>query len=133
LKPENKLIKFSGSRKYIREVLDRYNKPGSGNKVLPVISNVELNKGIKAAGRIAGINQPVKIQICNGNEKLTRNIPKYKLLSTKVAGNTFIFHSLRLGLPLQYILSMTGLKTLYGINKFYNLSNNDAAKKLSVN
>ena len=133
LKPENQLIQFSGSKKYIREILDRYNKPGSGKKVLPVISNVELNRRIKAAGRIAGINQPVKIQICNGNEKLTRNIPKYKLLSTKIAGNTFIFHSLRLALPLQYILSMTGLKTFYGINKFYNLPNSDSAKKLSVN
>jgi integrase len=132
LKPESQIIQFSGSAKYLQEILGRYNKPGSGKKFLPVISNVELNRRIKAAGKIAGIDQPVKIQICSGNEKLTRNVPKYKLLSTKVAGNTFIFHSLRLGLPLQYILRMTGLKTFYGINKFYNLSNTDVADKPEV-
>jgi len=111
--------------RYAQEILARYKESGSGRRGLPEISNVDINKRIKAAGRIAGINQPVKIQIYKGYEKLLREIPKYQLFSTKVARNTFIFHALRLGFPLQVILRITGLKTFHGIRKFYDFLNNE--------
>jgi len=124
-KPTVHKIRSVPFNKYIKEILDRYNQSGFNMNGLPDIRNVNMNRYIKVAGRSAGLYQPVKIQIHNGQEKLTRDIPKYKLLSTKLARNTFIFHSLRLGLPLQHILTVTGLKTLYGIRKFYNSSINN--------
>ena len=117
---ENREILSIPFSKYIQEILNRYNRNRTVNNILPDISNVNMNRYIKAVGRLAGINQPVKIQIYKGLEKLTREIPKYKLFSTKVARNTFIFHSLRFGMPLQNILNITGLKTLHGIRKFVN-------------
>ena len=110
---------------YAQEILDRYKESSSGNRILPEISNVEMNKRIKTVGRIAGINQPVRIQIIKGYEKLAREVPKYHLLSTKVARNTFIFNALRLGLPLQTIMRITGLKTFHSINKFYDFTKNE--------
>ncbi len=111
---------------YAQEIFNRYKENSPGNRILPEISNADMNKYIKAVGRMAGINQPVNIQINKGFERLTREIPKYQLLSTKVARNTFIFHALRLGLPLQIIMRITGLKTLNSINKFYDFSNNES-------
>jgi hypothetical protein len=120
-KPKVRNLKSTPFDKYIMEIQERYNQAGSGGNGLPDIRSVNINRLIKIAGRNAGLYQPVKIQICNGYEKLFRDIPKYKLLSTRLARNTFIFHSLRLGLPIQHILSVTGLKTLYGIRRFYNI------------
>lgn len=119
--PESYNIRSVPFNKYIREILERYYQTGSNRNGLPDIRNVNMNRYIKAAGRIAGLFQPVRIQILNGHEKLIRDIPKYKILSTRVARNTFIFHSIRLGLPLQYILRATGLKTLYGISRFNSI------------
>lgn len=116
---ENPSVSFS---KYIEEIFNRYNRNIPGNKIFPDIRNAEMNRCIKDMGKVAGINQPVKIQINKGLEKLTREVPKYKLFSTRVARNTFIFHALRLDIPLQHILIMTGLKTLHGIRKFQQLN-----------
>jgi site-specific recombinase XerD len=123
-------IKCTPFDKYLKELLKRYYQEGSGRTGLPDIRNVKMNRLIKTAGRTAGLYQPIKIQICNGHEKRTRDIPKYKLLSTRLARNTFIFHSLRLGLPLQHILSVTGLKTLYGIRRFYNITNSSSKPEI---
>jgi site-specific recombinase XerD len=111
---KNPSVSFS---KYIEEILNRYSRNIPGNKTFPDIRNAEMNRYIKDAGKIAGINRPVKIQIYKGLEKLAREVPKYKLFSTRVARNTFIYHSLRLDIPLQHILNMTGMKTLHGIRK----------------
>ncbi|KPK82774.1 MAG: hypothetical protein AMS27_14025 [Bacteroides sp. SM23_62_1] len=107
-----------GFYQHAQEILGRYGENSTGHRNFPSISIVDMNKRIKAAGRVAGINRPVKIQIVKGHEKLVKEIPKYQLLSTKVARNTFIFHAFRAGLPLQSMMRLTGLKTLYSITKF---------------
>jgi integrase len=107
-------------QKYINDILKRSNCIHDEGSKLSDIRMVNLNRLIKIAGKNAGLFKPVRLQIFQGSEKLTRDIPKYKLLSAKLARNTFIFHSLRIDVPLQYILKITGFKTLYGIRRMLN-------------
>ena len=77
-----------------------------------------VNRLIKKAGKKAGLTSPFKLVTGNENNRETRVVPKYQILSTKVARNSFIVHALKLGISAQAIMQVTGLKTLPVINKF---------------
>ena len=104
--------------RFASEIITRYREKSTGSQIFPEMHIVTLNRLIKKAGRSAGLTGPFRLTMENENEKLVKEVPKYQILSTKVARNSFIVHSLQLGIPMQVIMQITGLKTLSGVNKF---------------
>jgi len=117
--------------KFSAEIIGKYLQTANNGQIFPDLNIITMNRLIKEAGKIAELNESFQIKICSENEKIAREIPKYKMLSTKVARNTFIFHALRLGISLQLIMKFTGLKTIHGIEKFRNESSALSVSEMS--
>jgi site-specific recombinase XerD len=109
---------FVPFNKFSSGIIHKYQKEGAGNQIFPYMHTVTVNRLIKQVGKDAGLTGPFTLTLENENEKQVKEVPKYQILSTKVARNSFIVHALRLGIPLQMIQQVTGLKTLAGVNKF---------------
>ena len=109
---------FIPFNKFSSEIISKYQQESSGSLIFPVMHIVTFNRLIKQVGKTAGLTIPFQLTLENENEKHAKEVPKYQVLSTKVARNSFIVHSLQLGIPIQVIIQITGLKTLTGISKF---------------
>ncbi len=88
-----------------------------GNGCFPVYPNSYFNRLLKQLGRKAGINRFVNLDIHSGTEHGTRQVPKYEILSSKMAVNTFLYNGLRLGVSAEVLAYVTGRKTLAGIDR----------------
>jgi len=109
---------FIPFNKFSSEIISKYQQESSGSQIFPVMHIVTFNRLIKQVGKTAGLTIPFQLTLKNENEKQAKEVPKYQVLSTKVARNSFIVNSLQLGIPIQVIIQITGLKTLTGISKF---------------
>jgi hypothetical protein len=104
--------------KQASEILEAYRgRMYPGGTCFPFYNNPYFNKILKQLGREAGIKQFVKLEIHAGYEKGTRQVPKYEILTSKVAVNTFLFNGLRLGVSAEVLAYVTDQKTLAGIER----------------
>ncbi|HEY5592145.1 MAG TPA: phage integrase SAM-like domain-containing protein [Paludibacter sp.] len=95
--------------KYSKSILNKYKDVHFPNeKVLPVISNVNMNLALKDMGEIVGIDEQQRIVYFKGNERIEEVYPKYKLLSTHCGRRTFIVNALFLGIPAEVVMRWTG-------------------------
>ena len=95
--------------KYSKSILDKYKDVQfKNNKVLPVISNVNMNLHLKDMGDIVGIDEQQRIVYFKGNERIEEVYPKYKLLTTHCGRRTFIVNALFLGIPAEVVMRWTG-------------------------
>jgi Phage integrase SAM-like domain len=67
-----------------KEILECYNYRA------PAISEQEVNRSIKKVCELAGINKLVEVTEDVGGRESTKTIPKYQLITSHVAGKTFI-------------------------------------------
>ena len=65
----------------------------------------------------AEINSFVTVIIYSGNDRVTRQVQKYEIMSSKIAVNTFLFHALRLGISSEVLSFITGSKTTHGVER----------------
>lgn len=99
-------------------ILETYlEKDHPGDSCFPYFPNPYFNKLLKSLGKEAGINRFVNLEVYSGTEHGTRQIPKYEILSSKVAVNTFVFNGLRLGVSPEVLAYVTDQKTLAGIER----------------
>ena len=95
--------------KYSKAILNKYKDIHFENeKVLPVISNVNMNLALKDMGEIVGLNESQRIVYFKGNERIEKVSPKYKLLTTHCGRRTFIVNALFLGIPAEVVMRWTG-------------------------
>lgn len=95
--------------KYSKSILDKYKDVHFPNeKVLPVISNVQMNLHLKDMSEIAGLDEQQRIVYFKGNERIEEVYPKYKLISTHCGRRTFIVNALFLGIPAEVVMRWTG-------------------------
>jgi integrase len=95
--------------KYSKSILAKYsNIVFPDDKVLPVISNQQMNDHLKIMGKVAGITDPQRIVYFKKKERIEEVYPKYKLLTTHCGRRTFIVNSLYLGIPAEVIMKWTG-------------------------
>lgn len=95
--------------KYSKSILDKYKDIQLPNKkVLPVISNVNMNVHLKDMGEIVGFEETQRIVYFKGNERIEEVYPKYKLLTTHCGRRTFIVNALFLGIPAEVVMRWTG-------------------------
>jgi len=79
-------------------------------KDLHQISNQKMNQYLKEAAKIVGINTIVNTP--------TGPIPKYELIQTHTARRSFATNSVLAGIPIQFIMSITGHKTESEFRKY---------------
>ncbi|MDD4993326.1 MAG: site-specific integrase [Paludibacter sp.] len=95
--------------KYSKSILERYNSTHFENdKVLPVISNVNMNLHLKDMGEIVGLDEKQRIVYFKGNERIEEVYSKYELLTTHCGRRTFIVNALYLGIPAEVVMRWTG-------------------------
>ena len=77
-------------------------------------------------GKIAGINRFVNVSSYSGTEEGSRQVPKYEILSSKVAINTFLFNGLKLGISAEVLSFLTERKTFASVDRIRPLLENAA-------
>ena len=100
--------------KIARNYLELYQPDG---RCFPYFRHPDFNRHLKMLGKEAGINSFVTLRIHTGSETGTRQVPKYEVLSSKVAVNTFLFNALKLGISAEVLSFVTGSKTTYGVER----------------
>lgn len=95
--------------KYSKAILDKYkDAPLKNDKVLPVISQQQMNDHLKVMGKVAGIDDPQRIVYFKKRERIEEVHPKYALLTTHCGRRTFVVNALYLGIPSEVIMKWTG-------------------------
>lgn len=56
----------------------------------PKISEQEVNRSIKKVCELAKINKPIEVQENRASKTITKTVPKYELITSHIAGKTFI-------------------------------------------
>jgi integrase len=90
-------------------------------KAFPVISLQKMNDYLKELGKLAGIDEPVKIVHFKNNDRVEEIHPKYAVLSTHCGRRTFIVLALTLGIPLAVIMKWTGHKSYESMKPYIKI------------
>ena len=102
------------SRK-LKTILDKYDWQ------LLTISSQKFNIAIQDICRIAGFDETIQVDKFYGSKKVSKDVPKWKMITSHTARRTFITLSLNKGVPEYLIMQVTGiksLKTLQGYIRF---------------
>lgn len=88
-------------------ILDKY-AWYKGETLLPVPSNQKLNKYLKEAAKMAGLNRRITQVYFMGNTKYEDSCEFWEQMSCHDARRTFVCCSLALGIPPSVVMSCTG-------------------------
>lgn len=97
----------------------------------PKISEQEVNRSIKIVCKEAGLNTPIEIEFTKGGKKLFKYVKKYEVISSHIAGKTFITNAKELwGLDPAEIAAIVrkDLKTM--LNSYFRAPVETATKKM---
>tara|TARA_B110000093_G_scaffold176505_1_gene212106 strand:+ start:425 stop:754 length:330 start_codon:yes stop_codon:yes gene_type:complete len=85
------------------------------------IASQNFNRNIQKISEIAGFDEIIKVDKFYGNKKVSKKVPRWKLIGSHTARRTFITLSAQRNVPHSLIMQVTGkksLKTLQGYIKF---------------
>ena len=111
--------------KRLKAVLDKY-----PDLELPKMSDQKYNDYIKELCKMAEIDTLIPTKSRNGKEKLEIMIPKYELISSHTARRTYITISLKLGVPADMIMKITGHKDRVSFQKYVRFDLEESKKAL---
>ena len=95
--------------KYSKALLDKYRDiPLPRGRALPVISNQKMNEHLKVIGKLAEMNEQIRLVYFKGNNRHEDVYPKHELLTTHCGRRTFVVNALTLGVPAEVIMKWTG-------------------------
>ncbi len=108
-------------------IISRYiDEEGPDGNCFPHYRHPDFNRHLKQLGKIAGINRFVNVSSYAGTEKGSRQVPKYEVLSSKVAINTFLFNGLKLGISAEVLSFLTERKTFASVDRIRPVLENAA-------
>lgn len=96
-------VHFKGYCAPALEILQKYNWK------MPAISEQKLNENIKRACKDAAIDAETIIYRWAGNKRVKFVDPKYSYISTHCGRKTFITLALQSGMPVDYVMQLTGI------------------------
>lgn len=118
---------------YSRAIIDKYKEyPFQGDKVLPVISNQNMNVYIKELCELARIDSLINETYYIGTKRIDKVTPKYKLMSTHVGRKTFVCVSLSLGASPQAIMKITGHSDYKAMKPYIEVADKDKIKAMQL-
>ena len=118
--------------KYSRAILEKYEEfHFKGDKVFPVISNVNMNIFLKELCQLARIDQPQRIVYFLGNRRIEEVHPKYELITTHAGRRTFVISALTLGIPAEVIMRFTGHSDFSAMKPYVKIVDTLKAQEMS--
>lgn len=112
-------VPLTGFTEPVKRVFEKHNWQ------LPQISEQKLNKHIKEACRLAGIDEPVTKTYWKGGVKVSETKPKYKWITTHTGRRTFGT------LALQF-MSPKLVKDLMGISSYQTLKHYEGSSDMDI-
>ncbi len=94
-------VPFNGYIAKGMDILKKYNYE------LPQISNQKFNDYIKEIGKLAGINEPVRIIRFNGKKEIVIEKPKHDFMSSHMGRRTMVTILLSKGVPITLVQKIT--------------------------
>lgn len=88
------------------------------NFKMPQISEQKLNENIKKACKEAKIDQEIYTDRWAGNKKVRITGKKYEFISTHTGRKTFITLALQSGMPIEVVMSLTGISEYQTIQHY---------------
>jgi integrase len=117
--------------KQAEELLNKYaDRDYPGGACFPHYSAPYFNQLLKRVGREAGISRFVSVEMYSGSERGSRQVPKYEILSSKVAVNTFLQNGLKLGITPGILAYVTKRKTYSEIRRIRSLIEDAASGEI---
>jgi integrase len=97
---------------------------------LPVVSNQKTNEYLKELGKLANLNESIKITKFRGVERIEIVEPKYNFISSHTARRTFVTLSLEKGMNAEEVMEITGHKNYKTFKKYISLTSK--VKKIAM-
>ncbi|WP_158712801.1 tyrosine-type recombinase/integrase [Parabacteroides pacaensis] len=101
------------------------------NVLALTISGQKLNKNIKELGKLAGINEEIKISRTEGGQIVTRTYKKYELICTHTARRSFATNAYLAGIDLYAIKEMLGHSKIETTINYLKVSEEENAKRIA--
>lgn len=95
------------------------------------LSDQKLNKNIKQLGKLAGINEEIKISRTEGGQIVTRTYKKYELICTHTARRSFATNAYLAGIDLYAIKEMLGHSKIETTINYLKVSEEENAKRIA--
>ncbi|KPK83946.1 MAG: hypothetical protein AMS27_11450 [Bacteroides sp. SM23_62_1] len=89
------------------KIINKY-RLGANGRIFPNYSIQRFNQSLKALGRLAGLNNPVNITKSRRPKSKKQTRPKWELLSSKLARQTFLKLGVEKGIGLEVMCEVTG-------------------------
>lgn len=105
-------VHFKGYCAPALDILQKYNWK------MPVISEQKLNDNIKRACKAAGIDSETVIYRWAANKRIKISGPKYEYISSHCGRKSFITLALQSGIPVEYVMALTGITEYKTINHY---------------
>lgn len=112
----------------VREILTRY-----GYQLPKAISNQNFNEYLKEVGQLAGLTEPTTLTHFRNGKRIDLTCPKYELMTTHTARRSFATNAYKAGVPLKYIMTITGHTTERMFYKYVRISPDEHALLVSDN
>ena len=90
--------------------------------VLPVVSCVNYNRGLKKVARMAGLDRMVTHTWYVGPERHEEVRPLYEVISSHVGRKTFVTLALSVGMPVEVLCSFTGHRDSRQLKHYCDIS-----------
>ena len=101
--------------KKLKAILEKYDWQ------LKTIASQKFNIAVQDICRIAGFNEIIQVDKFYGSKKVSKDVPRWQMITSHTARRSFITLSLNKGVPDYLIMQVTGiksLKTLQGYIRF---------------
>ena len=101
--------------KKLKTILDKYDWK------LKTIASQKFNIAVQDICRIAGFKETIQVDKFYGSKKVSKDVPRWQMITSHTARRSFITLSLNKGVPDYLIMQVTGiksLKTLQGYIRF---------------
>lgn len=123
------IIEFN---KYSESILEKYKHINfEDDKVLPVISNQNMNLYLKELAELAEIDESINQIHYKGNKRIEDNSPKYSLLGTHAGRRTFVCNALALGISPQLIMKWTGHSDYQSMKPYIGIADSIKAEAMT--
>jgi len=99
----------------LKDLLDKYEWS------LKLIASQKFNQHIQKICRIAGFDEVIQIDKFYGNTKVSKDVPRWKLIGSHTARRTFITLSAQRNVPKSLVMQATGIKSYKTLENYTRL------------
>lgn len=112
----------------VREILTR-----NAYQIPKAISNQNFNEYLKEVGQLAGLTEPTMLTHFRNGKRIDQTCPKFELMTTHTARRSFATNAYKAGVPVKYIMTVTGHTTEREFYKYVRIRPDEHALLVSDN